>query len=63
MSGAKVSVIGIKRDVTTTGAGEYWRVLAPGQYRLMAVGSRRRSREAAVTVSGREPVIVNLMLQ
>lgn len=63
VSGARVSVVGINRDVTTTGAGEYWKVLSPGQYRLVAGGSGRRSREVEVTVNGKEPAIVNLTLQ
>ena len=63
MSGAKVSVAGIRRDVATTGAGEYWRVLVPGQYRVVATKSGMRSKEVEVTVSGKDSVIVNLTLQ
>jgi len=63
VSGAKVSVAGIRRNVTTTGAGEYWRVLVPGQYRVVATGSGRRSQEVEVTVSGKDSAIVNLTLQ
>jgi len=64
VSGARVRVVGINRDVITTGAGEYWRVLPPGQYRVMARGQTgRRSREVEVTVQGRESSIINLTLQ
>jgi len=63
VSGAKVSVVGINRDVKTTGAGEYWKVLPPGQYRLVARGDGGSSREVEVSVDGKDPAIVNLTLQ
>ena len=57
-------IVGINKDVITTGAGEYWRVLPPGQYRVVARGQGgRRSREVEVTVQGRESSIINLTLQ
>jgi len=63
ISGALVRVVGINRDVMTTGAGEYWKVLPPGQYRVVARGQAGRSREVDVTVNSGEPSIINLTLQ
>ena len=58
-----MSVVGISKEVMTTGGGEYWKVVTPGQYRVVARGQGRTSREVQVTVTGREPAIVNLTLQ
>ena len=33
VAGARVEVQGVGRAVQSTGAGEYWRLLAPGSYR------------------------------
>merc|ERR1712032_271283 len=43
VAGAAVEVEGISRNVVTTRAGEYWKVLAPGRYRMRAVGPAGRT--------------------
>merc|ERR1719481_2012468 len=63
VSRAQVRVVGINRDVLTTKAGEYWRVLPPGQYRLVAINGNQRSREVDVNVDGRTSSIANLVLE
>ena len=63
VSRAQVRVVGINRDVLTTKAGEYWRVLPPGQYKLVAIDGNQRSREVDVNVDGRTSSIVNLVLE
>ena len=64
MSGARVMVDRINHSMRTTVSGEYWRLLSPGQYTLMAVardGTRSRQVPVTVTDEGR-PQIVNLVL-
>lgn len=36
IEGAKVSVEGVNYNVTTSSRGEYWRLLLPGTYTLVA---------------------------
>jgi len=45
VAGASVEVEGISRNVVTTRAGEYWKVLAPGRYRIRAIGPAGRRGE------------------
>ena len=64
MSGALVNVESIEHPVLTTSAGEYWRVLKPGEYTISASSrdGRLRSRRVPVRVTGRQSEIVNLSL-
>ena len=39
MQKAKIMVEGIDKPILTTESGEYWRLLAPGSYRIQAIGS------------------------
>ena len=50
MSGALVKVESIDHPVLTTSAGEYWRVLVPGTYRLRAFKDNMESEEVEVVV-------------
>ena len=50
VSGARVLVDSINHAMVTTGSGEYWRVLPPGQYKLMAVSGDTRSQPVTVQV-------------
>jgi len=62
---ARVLVEGINKAVKTTARGEYWRVLAPGEYVLQArKDGRGESRPQAVSVRNNlQPVILNLQLE
>ena len=64
VSGARVMVKNINHPVITTSNGEYWRILRPGDYEIMAVSrdGRSRSRSVPVRTSARETRIVNLAL-
>lgn len=64
VSGARVVVEGIRKAVITTGAGEYWRVLAPGSYSIRAEHEGTVSSPVQVNVgSGSDqPAFVNLTL-
>merc|ERR1719481_339576 len=50
IEGAMVQVEGINKHVTTTRSGEYWRLLAPGNYRIRAVSPEGESRSVDVVV-------------
>jgi len=50
IEGAEVQVEGINKHVTTTRSGEYWRLLAPGNYRIRAVSPKGESRSVDVVV-------------
>ena len=54
----------IEHPVLTTSAGEYWRVLRPGDYRISASSrdGRQRSQSVAVRVTARQTEIINLSL-
>ena len=64
MSGARVMVENINHPVLTTNAGEYWRILRPGTYVVMAVSrdGRARSRKVPVNITRGQTEIVNLSL-
>ena len=64
MSGAQVNVESIEHPVLTTSAGEYWRVLRPGDYSISATSrdGRLRSRRVPVRVTARQTEIINLVL-
>ena len=56
----------IKHAMTTTSRGEYWRLLSPGQYTLMAVArDGARSRQVPLTIIDGDSTtqIVNLVLE
>ena len=61
VEGADVFVAGINWNVTTTSAGEFWRVLAPGQYTIKAVGNAGTDK-VDVTVDENETTVINLIL-
>ena len=64
MSGALVNVESIDHPVLTTSAGEYWRILRPGDYTISTTSrdGRRRSRRVPVRVTARQTEIINLVL-
>ena len=64
MSGAQVKVESVDHPVLTTEAGEYWRVLRPGDYSISATSrdGRQRSRSVPVRVTARQTEIINLSL-
>ena len=64
MSGALVNVESIDHPVLTTEAGEYWRILRPGDYIISASSrdERRRSKRVPVRVTARQTEIINLVL-
>ena len=45
VAGAAVRVTGRNKDVLTSQAGEYWRVLVPGTYRIKAIKDDMESEE------------------
>jgi len=66
VSGARVMVDRIKHAMTTTSRGEYWRLLSPGQYTLMAVardGTRSRQVPLSIIDGDSTTQIVNLVLE
>jgi len=62
VGGALVVVAGISRAVTTTAAGEYWRILKPGHYTVRAEQGGSRSREQRVEVRRDQHTVINLTL-
>ena len=62
VSGARVMVEGLGHDVVTTPGGEYWRLLSPGRYTIMAVGQGERSRAVQVTVREGGAQVINLVI-
>ena len=64
VAGAAVRVEERKKDQLTTRAGEYWRVLVPGTYRLRAFKDNMESEEVEVEVreEDEDGPIVNLSL-
>lgn len=60
--GAMVGVDGKGKEVMTTGAGEYWRVLAPGRYTLVATHQGRSSSPTEVNI-GRGSEVINLQIE
>ena len=64
MSGAQVKIESVDHPVLTTEAGEYWRVLRPGDYSISATSrdGRLRSRKIPVRVTARQTEIINLSL-
>ena len=64
MSGAAVRVEERNKDLITTQAGEYWRVLVPGKYKIRAIKDNMESEEVEVVVreEDEEGPIVNLSL-
>ena len=64
VAGAAVSVSQRNKDVLTTQAGEFWRILVPGRYRLRATKDNKESEEVEVEVKEgeEEGPTVNLSL-
>lgn len=63
---ARVMVENIKKAMVTTSRGEYWRLLSPGKYKLVAEDKdgTRRSKYKSLTVSeGTSVQIVNFVLE
>ena len=54
VAGAAVMVTGRNKDVLTTEAGEFWRFLVPGKYRMRAVKDGKESEEVEVEVREEE---------
>ena len=50
VAGATVRVEERNKDLLTTGAGEYWRLLVPGTYRIRAIKDNMESEEVEVEV-------------
>ena len=62
VSGARVMVEGLGHDVVTSPRGEFWRLLSPGSYTIMARQQGARSRPVPVTVrEGAGAQVVNLV--
>ena len=62
VSGARVMVEGLGHDVVTTPGGEFWRLLSPGRYTIMAVGQGARSRAVQVTVREGGAQVINMVI-
>ena len=64
VAGAAVRVEDRNKDLLTTTAGEYWRVLVPGTYRIRAIKDNMESEEVEVEVreEDEDGPIVNLSL-
>ena len=64
VAGAAVRVEDRNKDLLTTTAGEYWRVLVPGTYRIRAIKDNMESEEVEVVVreEDEDGPIVNLSL-
>ena len=63
---ARVIVDSINKTMVTTPRGEYWRLLSPGNYKLMAESKdgTSRSRQKSVTVTdGGKVQIVHFVLK
>ena len=59
-----MNVVRIDHPVLTTSAGEYWRILRPGDYSIFATSrdGKHRSRRVPVRVTARHTEIINLVL-
>jgi len=53
VGGAEVEVEGISRNLVATEKGEYWKVLAPGKYRIRAVEQRPKAKATGKWVTVR----------
>ena len=62
MSGARVMVEGLGHHVVTTHRGEFWRLLSPGRYTIMAAGQGARSAPLPVTVREGAAQVVNMVI-
>ena len=62
VSKAKIKVVGRNHDITTTAEGEYWRLLVPGEYQLVASASGYTSMLKNVTVDDGNAIQVNFTL-
>ena len=63
MSGARVMVEGLGHHVVTSPRGEFWRLLSPGAYTIMARQQGASSRPVPVTVrEGAGAQVVNLVI-
>lgn len=63
IQGAQVIVEGIGHDVTSTERGEFWRLLAPGSYKIKARALRFAESEwQEVQVNGTVPALINFSL-
>ena len=63
VSGARVMVEGLGHHVVTSPRGEFWRLLSPGAYTIMARQQGASSRPVPVTVrEGAGAQVVNLVI-
>lgn len=62
VSGAKIQVAGREFGFKTTSQGEFWRLLMPGDYRLIVEADGYQPITQSFSVSGDQPTILNLSL-
>ncbi|XP_023343169.1 carboxypeptidase D isoform X1 [Eurytemora carolleeae] len=65
VAAALVTVEGIDKSMTSSSRGEYWRILAPGLYRIMAEKDGRISGWSDFEIkslTSRDPVVLDLVL-
>ena len=62
ISGADIKLVGIKHTVKSVVGGDYWRIIAPGQYTLKVSAGGYQTYSAEVTVPSVGAVDVNVTL-
>jgi carboxypeptidase D len=60
---ARISVEGIKKDVTTSTFGDYWRLLVPGRYLITASAPGYKSEHRQIEVLDGRATMLNFTLQ